>query len=294
MKIINLKAWALIGLLFLISCSKDRDSEPDISRIKIASVSGIGDFTYQNDRLVAIGNERFHYDEAGHISGSRIYQIDTSRVYMQVEGQPYNPTLIERIERSSFLRDAGLVSMRIIDTLQSRSYSKLGSPDPLDPRYSYSLTTGLLAEKFFYKGALLDSISRVGYNNQTSNYAAKLHYNEQGDVVKITENIESSSSPFGSFSWLTKTQNEIEIAYDDKPNPFYYLYRETGMVLNKVKQFNFSQHNPVLIKTKSTTAGQSTLSFEQQIAYEYNAHGLPVKIKEQHPFGQKVTTISYK
>jgi len=290
MKILNLTIFTIICIL-TVSCSRDKDSEPDVSNVKIASISGIGSFTYANNKLVSIGNEHFYYGANGKLSASRIYQIDTSKINMQVVGEPNNPILIERLEKSSYIWQNGRISTRVIDTLQTKSYRSNGSANLLEPVNSYSLSTNFVAENFFYKNGMLDSLSRLEYSNQSSNSRVKFFYNQEGDLVKIIEKAEDFRLPI---PYTAASTAEIEIAYDNKPNPFYHLFKRTGVILNQVKRFYVSPHNPISIKSKIAIQGQTPIVVERLLSYEYDKKGFPVKIKQHNPLGgEQVISISY-
>ncbi|WP_207427838.1 hypothetical protein [Pedobacter sp. SYSU D00535] len=284
----------LFAVIFA-SCSKDRDTQTDFSRVKIASISGIGDFNYEGDKLVSIGNEIFFYTGAGRIAGSRSHQKDSLAIRFDPANQSSTYIFNEKLEKSSYIWANDKVTGRIIDTLFIKSYRKESSQsgEPVPGTITTSLLTGIPADHYSYTDKRLDSIASFSYAPNQRSVKKHFLYNTSGDLTKIIEY--SSAGTSLPFPPLITNKTEIEISYDNKPNPFYYLYKNTGVIPNKLSSFIVSRHNPVRLKMTTFINGQTNIEVIRDISYEYNSDGLPVKIIYRTPLiGEQNRVITYK
>ena len=271
-----------ITLLFIFSCKKKDPSLVGYSKIRITSISGIGDFVYKDDKLLSVGNEILIYDHQGKLIGNRLSKIDTM--------VRLDSTIIKQSEIGLYIWGNNKIKGRVLDTLLSSITHINQNPSSLiNP--SWSLTTNYLANKYFYTAERLDSISNFGYSNIQTSYNELFIYNNDGEIIKIKTKFPNSQGPFPYHPISRNYDTEIE--YDTHPNPFNLIYQETGVILNNLKDFNFSIHNPV--KRKVTISDNGTpLEIINYIYYEYNNSGLPVKIIfNRGNYGERTYIIKY-
>jgi hypothetical protein len=161
------------------------------------------------------------------------------------------------------------------------------SPSSSNKVYVTTTTTN----HYFYSNNKLDSIHSVGglnsYVTDSNRKTIIFNYGADGEIVSKIEKTPISTLLLGNTAYEVR---ETEYEYDNHPNPFYLLYRQNGLFLKQLEDFNFSIHNPIKQTTTITTDTGITKS-SVNIYYEYNELGLPTKI--QHGSSPIATTIEY-
>ena len=84
---------------------------------KVASISNIGDFVYEGDRLVRLGDENLEYDLSGNLSSSRIFiATDTVVEFDPLWGGQYDSTYHYQLEKYSYTWINQSTLIRVTDT----------------------------------------------------------------------------------------------------------------------------------------------------------------------------------
>ncbi|SKA04265.1 YD repeat-containing protein [Chitinophaga eiseniae] len=249
-------------VLALSACRKDntgKDPSYNYNDVNIAAISDVPAFIYESDRLVAIGNERFTYDDKGRIVGSRIAHRDT-----------LNKLITGYVYKTRFMWVNGLCAGSIADSLYTYVKGLDGSiknewfaSGTVLSNYDYNLSTGYLS-----------SVSLVPGRWNTAFYTSlKYEYDGKGNVIKIVASQPNPiSRPGAPFELITV----MTFQYDNHPSPFYAMYKKYGFMLPALQHFatSVSPNNVIKVQMKL----DNMVELVQQYTYEYNAAGYPVKM----------------
>ncbi|RBL92783.1 hypothetical protein [Chitinophaga flava] len=249
------------AVLLLGACKKNNDNSPnDYSSVKITAISDIPPFKYQGDRLVAIGNETFTYDNSGRIISSRIEHSDT-----------VNNIISGYIYKSTYTWTGNICSGSIADSLYT--FSKTTTGKGVDSEH-FENGNVLSSYGYNYVTSRLDSLTFMPGKWNTAYYTSvKFEYDAKGNISKAIAYVRDFVSTPGIPREIVV---KITYQYDNHPNPFYAMYKKYGMVLPALQRFaDLVSPNNVI---KMNIAIGNTIELVQQYSYEYNHAGYPVKI----------------
>ncbi len=287
MRTIQRFIYSMIIVSTVISCEKNNDIELDYSNIRIKSISGIGDFEYEEDKITSIGSEKFVYNSSKQLDYSRIYQMDTVYGYDINTGEYGTISFIEeKLEKYSYIWENNRVVGRLIDSLMDKTIKEGGI-------YNLSLETNMPSAEYFYSGDRLDSILFHKPINDKNVRKAIFEYNANGNVTKAVEFY--YYNPIQSFPiQQSYTESVTEFySYDNKPNPYNLIFEKYGIIFNKLEGKNISKNNPTSSKTR-VKYNDDWLEINNSFDYEYDSNGLPTKIiSNKETMSEKTTTIEY-
>lgn len=250
-----------LAVLILAACRKDdsgNDPALNYKDVKIAAISDIPAFIYEGDRLVAMGNEKFTYDEQGRIVGSRIEHKDT-----------LNNIITGYVYKTSFTWANGLCAGGVADSLYS--YVKGTDGSIKDERFA----SGIVLSSYDYNlsaGRLSAITFTPGRWNTAVYTSVKFEYDGKGNIIRA---VTTQPNLFGR-PGVPDLVTTITYQYDNHPNPYYAMYKKYGLILPALQRFAdcISPNNVIKMQLKIDNMVELVL----QYTYEYNAAGYPVKI----------------
>ncbi len=264
-------------MLALSACRKnDAGNEPafNYNDVKIASISDVPAFIYEGDRLVAMGNEKFHYDDKGRIVGSRIAHRDT-----------LNNLITGYIYKTRFMWVNGLCAGSIADSLYTYAQGMDGSIK--DERFA----SGIILSSYDYHlpTGRLNAVTLTPGRWSTAVYTSiNYEYDGKGNIIRaVTRQPNLMGRPGAPDLIVTVTYQ-----YDNHPNPFYAMYKKYGLILPALQRFAdfISPNNVIKMQLKIDNMVELVL----QYAYEYNEAGYPVKITTNGNVTGQTTYITYR
>lgn len=248
-------------VLALAACRKDntgKDPSYNYNDVNIVSISNVPAFIYEGDRLVAMGNEKFTYDDKGRIVGSRIAHRDT-----------LNNLITGYVYKTRFMWVNGLCAGSVADSLYT--YAKGLDGSIKDERFA----SGVILSSYDYNlpAGRLKAITLTPGGWTTAAYTSiNYEYDGKGNISKaVTRQPNLMGRPGAPDLIITVTYQ-----YDNHPNPFYAMYRKYGLILPALQRFAdcISPNNVIKMQLKL----DNMVELVQQYAYEYNEAGYPVKI----------------
>ncbi|MBC9930925.1 hypothetical protein [Chitinophaga qingshengii] len=259
-------------VLVLTACHKNKDVEPDpldYNNVRIASITNMPPFIYEGDRLNAIGNERFSYDNKGRLIGSRLeYQSGTHAT---------------NIYRTTFNWTNNLCTGSTSDSIYSYVTGADGS------KQNEFLTKDMLYNIYEYdmSSTQLKTLYITAFGAYITDYSAlSFEYDAKGNITRATGKL---FAPGGS----PETNATIIYEYDNHPNPFYATYKKYGLILPPLLMYadRISPNNVTKMKVKVSYLEDR----DYQFTYEYNKAGYPVKIVSTlGSEAPKITYITYR
>lgn len=263
--------YSLILLTILISCENNDEMEVDYSKIRIKSISDVGDFEYKEGRISSIGEEKFIYNSSNQFDHSRIYHLDTVYGYDMNTGE-YGviSSIHEKLERYSYIWENKKVVGRLVDSLMDKTIKDGGI-------YNLSIMTNMPSAEYHYTGSILDSIVYHKPINDNSVRKVIFEYYDNGNISKLFTFY--YYNPIQSFPIIPSYSESVTefYSYDDKPNPYYLLFKKYGVIFNKLEGRNLSKNNPSSSKIR-VKYNDDWLELNNNIDYKYNSNGLPEKI----------------
>lgn len=282
----------LLTLSVLAGCEKDTFLEMNLRNgpiLRVASLSGYGDFTYENDLLKSAGDVKYIYNETEIVGyRSSVWRFfNLSGDQLPPYGDYINRYSIKEVDENSFLIIADSIW---VYSIPHTRYDI--------PRVTYSLETNkpvrllefdgdkLIRCKFLYdKDAALDA-SLTEY---------RVEYNYAGNVAKVIEYHTINYSLFGSDS-TERNDYTIEIEYekyDNAHNPYHMISSDVRYISKFNLYTALSKNNPLRITRKSYFA-KTPIKYSVDLEYEYGIKGYPTKIYHyKGESNEHVVTVTY-
>ena len=160
-------------VLALAACRKDntgKDPSYNYNDVNIVSISNVPAFIYEGDRLVAMGNEKFTYDDKGRIVGSRIAHRDT-----------LNNLITGYVYKTRFMWVNGLCAGSVADSLYT--YAKGLDGSIKDERFA----SGVILSSYDYNlpAGRLKAITLTPGGWTTAAYTSiNYEYDGKGNISK--------------------------------------------------------------------------------------------------------------
>ena len=278
------QALCLLSLLIAVGCNNE---SPDVAlpHAKVASISYVGKFTYQNGILISAETEKFLYDNYNNLIASRMYEIDTMyTAYVEDGVVKTKDTVIHTLlTRYSYKWIGGAPKERMLDTLQYNTYyPKHDHPD------DQVLVTNLLSAEYYYNNNRLDSVHYASFLNDSNIERRLFEYDERGNISRIYDYYHWRPATI-SMPYYSEAIIEFE-EYDNHPNPYNLLFTQTGVLLPRWETNNFSPNNPIRSKIKLKEDDQ-WIELTNTWRYLYNDMGLPGTIIINE--GTELTIVTY-
>ena len=278
---------AIIAIL-IHACETQVNKPADF---KVASISNIGDFVYEGDRLVRLGDENLEYDLSGNLSSSRIFiATDTVVEFDPLWGGQYDSTYHYQLEKYSYTWINQSTLIRVTDTFIYKDVQGgLIFPQDIE-RYN--------SDTVFYW------YNDLGYIDSLVNYSEcpNIRYwspygPEYGDSSLNKERISYAYTyDEGANIHLVKIYNNGGLIstkayqYDSQANPYNRIFKMAGGLTLKTEGRNFSPNNPVSYRSGYMINDGNPIYSDYTIHYDYNRNGMPVAIY----FLSDTVRISYK
>ena len=297
--------FTLAVVITLASCQSDDDISLNLSNIQLQSIEEcVSDnetssactshtFLYDNGILQAIDSEQFIYDEYGTLVGTRVHEMDTTFRYKCVSDdcEPTDQVLSikETLEKYSYHWEDNHVVSRTLDTIMIKTIVDGVTTD-------VALQTYLPSAEYYYSGDILDSVSYWHPISRVNIRKIVFKYDVVGNITALNEYYRTTPYPFVRAPMVPASPySEVVtefLRYDDKPNPYYAMFKQYGVMLNKVEGRNISKNNPMEAISRIKYNGDWLEAYH---TYEYEYYyGLPSTVYLDRGMTSEVTTkITY-